>query len=246
MIVKLIILINYIIKLMQKYTDKVNSIFKGGSGNNYNGGRKKLTHFLNFPINDKKFIETFYAFTDEVKKINYWIDNSFHIAEILQFSTNLHFTLCVMNLQSNDDITKLNDIILKLQPKIKEILENKTLVLTPDKFDNFGNQNNAKVIFLKMKEDESYKKLIKIIEDTMAELLKEKLLDPADSKINLHMTIFNTTFMNSKKGFAAKDIYETINKFVFPPFEVNELRLSKMGLNKKTELYDTIYSYSLL
>ena len=110
--------------------------------------RKKLTHFLNFPILDKTFIDSFYKFIEEVKAINYWVDDSYHISEILQFSTNLHFTLCVLNLESQDQINMIDKLLYKLQPKITELIQNKNLILSPDKFDNFGSANKAKVIFL--------------------------------------------------------------------------------------------------
>ena len=42
----------------------------------------------------------------------------------------------------------IDKLLYKLQPKITELIQNKNLILSPDKFDNFGSANKAKVIFL--------------------------------------------------------------------------------------------------
>ena len=191
-------------------------------------------------------IKDYKSFQKKVSDLNYVVNNSYYLSEILQFSTNLHFTLCVLNLSDEENLLKVDVVMSKLIPKVKEILGNKTLYLTPEKFDNFGNIKNTKVIFLKMQEDENYKKLMNAIEFTMNELIKENLLESSDKEVKLHLTIFNTTFKNSPKGFNAQEIYEFIKDVKFPIFELNDLKLSKMGVNKKTWLYDTIYSYPLI
>ena len=125
---------------------------------------------------------------------------------------------------------------------------------------------SARVVYGKMKEDESYYKLTKVIHLIIKTLVdagfidKDKLADNHIEFINgqysitLHLTLLNVTFWNKilkkqkkkpKKNFDATEIMSTISGFQLPPCKLDKFNFCVMREDKKTEKYELVQSFEL-
>ena len=186
--------------------------------------------------------------------------------ELLQKPGKLHMTVTILSL--NMDETKVKQVALLLesiQEEIKQLSES-SINFSFEKFETMGPKNQARVVYGKMKEDESYYKLTKVIHLIIKTLVDAGLIDKdklADNhiefingqySITLHLTLLNVTFWNKilkkqkkkpKKNFDATEIMSTISGFQLPSCKLDKFNFCVMREDKKTEKYELVQSFEL-
>jgi hypothetical protein len=236
---------------------------RGGYGNTRGGHNKwanNKSHFINIPIEDSGFIESYSKLCSEIKEAGL---NNFY-PELLQKPGKIHMTLCVLDLGEDEEkIKRVHNALENITPKIKEIANQKVL-FNFDKFESMGAQESSRVIYAKMAEDENFAKLEEIIHIIIDALVKEKILmkhklgdshvniENGKYKIKLHMTLFNVLFLNKVlkkrgekevKSIDAKDILTYLADKPLPASSIEQINFSKMRENPETQQYELLYSY---
>lgn len=222
----------------------------------------QVNHFLMIPFEASDFVTEYTKFCDElIAKDPDGFDK-----ELLQKPGKLHMTVTILSL--NMDEIKVKQIALLLesiQEEIKQLSES-SINFSFEKFETMGPKNQARVVYGKMKEDESYYKLTKVIHLIIKTLVdagfidKDKLADNHIEFINgqysitLHLTLLNVTFWNKilkkqkkkpKKNFDATEIMSTISGFQLPPCKLDKFNFCVMREDKKTEKYELVQSFEL-
>ena len=222
----------------------------------------QVNHFLMIPFEASDFVTEYTKFCDElIAKDPDGFDK-----ELLQKPGKLHMTVTILSL--NMDETKVKQVALLLesiQEEIKQLSES-SINFSFEKFETMGPKNQARVVYGKMKEDESYYKLTKVIHLIIKTLVdagfidKDKLADNHIEFINgqysitLHLTLLNVTFWNKilkkqkkkpKKNFDATEIMSTISGFQLPPCKLDKFNFCVMREDKKTEKYELVQSFEL-
>ena len=222
----------------------------------------QVNHFLMIPFEASDFVTEYTKLCDElIAKDPDGFDK-----ELLQKPGKLHMTVTILSL--NMDETKVKQVSLLLesiQEEIKQLSES-SINFSFEKFETMGPKNQARVVYGKMKEDESYYKLTKVIHLIIKTLVDAGLIDKdklADNhiefingqySITLHLTLLNVTFWNKilkkqkkkpKKNFDATEIMSTISGFQLPPCKLDKFNFCVMREDKKTEKYELVQSFEL-
>lgn len=222
----------------------------------------QVNHFLMIPFEASDFVTEYTKFCDElIAKDPDGFDK-----ELLQKPGKLHMTVTILSL--NMDETKVKQVALLLesiQEEIKQLSES-SINFSFEKFETMGPKNQARVVYGKMKEDESYYKLTKVIHLIIKTLVDAGLIDKdklADNhiefingqySITLHLTLLNVTFWNKilkkqkkkpKKNFDATEIMSTISGFQLPSCKLDKFNFCVMREDKKTEKYELVQSFEL-
>ena len=222
----------------------------------------QVNHFLMIPFEASDFVTEYTKLCDElIAKDPDGFDK-----ELLQKPGKLHMTVTILSL--NMDETKVKQVSLLLesiQEEIKQLSES-SINFSFEKFETMGPKNQARVVYGKMKEDESYYKLTKVIHLILKTLVDAGLIDKdklADNhiefingqySITLHLTLLNVTFWNKilkkqkkkpKKNFDATEIMSTISGFQLPSCKLDKFNFCVMREDKKTEKYELVQSFEL-
>ena len=222
----------------------------------------QVNHFLMIPFEASDFVTEYTKFCDElIAKDPDGFDK-----ELLQKPGKLHMTITILSLNMDEIKVKQVALLLEsIQEEIKQLSES-SINFSFEKFETMGPKNQARVVYGKMKEDESYYKLTKVIHLIIKTLVdagfidKDKLADNHIEFINgqysitLHLTLLNVTFWNKilkkqkkkpKKNFAAPEIMSTISGFQLPPCKLDKFNFCVMREDKKTEKYELVQSFEL-
>lgn len=222
----------------------------------------QVNHFLMIPFEASDFVTEYTKFCDElIAKDPDGFDK-----ELLQKPGKLHMTVTILSLNMDEIKVKQVALLLEsIQEEIKQLSES-SINFSFEKFETMGPKNQARVVYGKMKEDESYYKLTKVIHLIIKTLVdagfidKDKLADNHIEFINgqysitLHLTLLNVTFWNKilkkqkkkpKKNFDATEIMSTISGFQLPPCKLDKFNFCVMREDKKTEKYELVQSFEL-
>ena len=222
----------------------------------------QVNHFLMIPFEASDFVTEYTKFCDElIAKDPDGFDK-----ELLQKPGKLHMTVTILSLNMDEIKVKQVALLLEsIQEEIKQLSES-SINFSFEKFETMGPKNQARVVYGKMKEDESYYKLTKVIHLIIKTLVdagfidKDKLADDHIEFINgqysitLHLTLLNVTFWNKilkkqkkkpKKNFDATEIMSTISGFQLPPCKLDKFNFCVMREDKKTEKYELVQSFEL-
>ena len=222
----------------------------------------QVNHFLMIPFEASDFVTEYTKFCDElIAKDPDGFDK-----ELLQKPGKLHMTVTILSLNMDEIKVKQVALLLEsIQEEIKQLSES-SINFSFEKFETMGPKNQARVVYGKMKEDESYYKLTKVIHLIIKTLVdagfidKDKLADNHIEFINgqysitLHLTLLNVTLWNKilkkqkkkpKKNFDATEIMSTISGFQLPPCKLDKFNFCVMREDKKTEKYELVQSFEL-
>ena len=158
------------------------------------------------------------------------------------------------------DYKELCDLLEKEKPKGYDF----ELLQKPG--DVFDSKERTRVVFAKMKEDESYRKIELIIDLIIKTLIKENVISKNDIesyhisfeqnlyKIVLHLTLLNTMFLNKIlkkknkkpiKSFNSQDILAVMYKKNLTSCPLNKINFCVMREDKSIGKYELVKSYDL-
>ena len=125
-------------------------------------GKKQFSvrHFIMIPFEVPKFIESYKNFTDTLQSYN----PKHFDADLLQKPSKLHISVLIFDLHENQEkISKVLNIMKEIQTEIKNLSKGEITY----KFGGYGafdSFKNARVVYGKMVENDSYSKLEQIID----------------------------------------------------------------------------------
>ena len=230
---------------------------KGKKQNTY-----QVNHFLMIPFEDETFVQEYIKMQNKLITEN---PDGFD-KELLQKPGKLHMTITILSLDMDETKVKQVETLLNgIQEEIKKLSES-SINFSFEKFDTMGPKDQARVVYGKMVEDESFYKLSQVIDLIIKTLVdagfidKNKLAENHIEYINgkysitLHLTLVNVTFWNKilkkqkkkpKKNFDANAIMNSISGVQLPPCKLNKFNFCVMREDKKTEKYELVKSYEL-
>lgn len=226
-----------------------------------------LRHFLMIPFEDPTFINEYEGFCNKLG--SEMPDN--YDKDLLQKPSKLHISALIFDLKGdNKKISIICDLMKDLQKEFKSITNGK-LEYNFGGYDAFDSFKKARVIFSKMKEDENFEKLNLIIDLIVKRLLKESIIKESELsevhvtnersnsdpfyKIQLHLTLLNTTFLNKVlkkckkkpiKNFDGSKIKDCIQGVNLPVCPLNKINFCELRENKNTGKYELIQSFDLI
>lgn len=176
-----------------------------------NRDNDKPTHFINLPILETQFIDKYSIFKKDV--VSNYYENDEYYAQLPQKEGKLHFTVCVLTLESDEEVERTEATLVKLfkDDTFKSQLKDLSLILNPSTFKSMQNKlDRCRVIYLDVVEDEGKRSIQKIIHriiDSLvqAQILYDEALEKSHITFNkskgiyesvLHLTLFNVLFMN--------------------------------------------------
>ena len=226
-----------------------------------------VRHFIMIPFEDTNFIEEYNNLCSKLKSES---PNNFD-AELLQKPSKLHISALIFDLKEDQNkINKVCTILKEIQEEIKNISQGEIKY----KFGGYGafdSFQNARVIYTKMEEDDSYNKLEQIIDLVIKKLLKEGIIKESELKdlhvkqegtgsnpfykIEMHLTILNATFLNkvSKKQkkppiktLDATKIYDCMQGVKLPSCSLKKIGFCVLREDRKTGKYEVVQSFDLV
>jgi hypothetical protein len=224
-------------------------------------------HFIMIPFEDENFITSYEDLCSKLKS-----ENPEHFdPELLQKPSKLHISALIFDLKEDPvKVNKVCDIMKELQDDIKNIAEGEVTY----KFGGYGvfdSYQKCRVIYSKMEEDTSYTKMEKIIDLIIKKLLKEGIIlesqlnelhvvktgsnvDPF-YKIEMHLTLMNTTFLNKVlkkqkkkpiKNFDARKIDDCIKNEKLADCPLKKIDFCVLREDKSTGKYEVVQSFDLV
>ena len=232
-----------------------------------NKGGFSVRHFIMIPFEDPKFLEEYNNLCGTLKSYS---PKNFD-EELLQKPSKLHISVLIFDLHGDQQkITKVCTILKGIQEEIKNLSEGNITY----KFGGYGafdSFKQARVIFSKMEEDNSYIKLEKIIDLVIKRLLKENIIyenelkelhvtkEGNDSnpfyKIEMHLTLLNTTFLNKVlkrknkkpvKNFDGTEIFDCMQSIKLPECPLKKIDFCVLREDKSIGKYELIQSFDLV
>ena len=165
-------------------------------------------HFIMIPFEDENFIASYEELCAKLKSEN---PENFD-PELLQKPSKLHISALIFDLKEDPvKVNKVCQIMKDLQDEIK-ILAEGNITYKFGGYGTFDSFKSARVIYGKMLEDGDFIKMEKIIDLIIKSLISEGILyeselkdlhvtkagsnDNPFYKIQMHLTLLNTTFLN--------------------------------------------------
>ena len=219
-------------------------------------------HFIMIPFEDENFIKDYKNLCDllEVEKPK---EYDF---ELLQKPGKLHTSVIVLDLKDDpNEVSKIENILDKIHPQMKKFAEG-GITFNFDTYDVFDSMDKTRVVFAKMKEDESYRKIELIVDLIIKTLIKEGVISRNDIdsyhisfennlyKIVLHLTLLNTMFLNKIlkkkkkkpiKSFDSHDILGVMYEKQLTSCPLNKINFCVMREDKSIGKYELVKSYDL-
>ena len=224
-------------------------------------------HFIMIPFQDENFIASYENLCEKLKSEH---PENFD-PELLQKPSKLHISALIFDLKEDPvKINKVCEIMKELQDEIKNLSEGDITY----KFGGYGvfdSYQKARVIYSKMEEDQSYFKMEKIIDLIIKKLLKEGIIydselknlhvnktgssDNPFYKIEMHLTLMNTTFLNKVlkkqkkkpiKNFDATKINEYISGEKLADCPLKKIDFCVLREDKSTGKYEVVESFDLV
>lgn len=213
-----------------------------------------MSHFINCPITDENFIKEFNSICNDLIKAN---PKGFD-PSLLQNANKLHFTLCVLSLDDNQE-KQLIEVLSQLNLKS---VKKKSLYYTFDGFESFQeNVTKSRVVYIKPKQDDYFLLLKDLFNLIIKSLLENSLLSDADYKrshitidsngnyySNPHITFMNQSFIKSHKNkysFDGRETLEILKAKILPSPRIDKLDLSLMRTDPITKKYIVVKSFNL-
>ena len=245
------------------------------SNNNYynsNYENSSPTHFINFPINDNKFIESYNRMIELIKNENQTEGSLFPKINpyILQKEGKLHFTICVLTLNSEEDVLFVKETLSNLfkTPTFDDLLKFKF-----ESFQPMSNHKKNRVIYGDIGNDGDVVRLKELISFIISTLVDNEIMDQNslsrshftynknkklyESKI--HCTIMNTLFLNKweKKNKIEltnsipynNEVLDYLNKTyldILSEIKIDSMNFSEMREDHKTNKYIVVKEYKLV
>ena len=219
-------------------------------------------HFIMIPFEDENFIKDYKELCDLLEKEK----PKEYDFELLQKPGKLHTSVIVLDLKDDpNEVSKIENILDKIHPKMKELADG-GITFNFDDYDVFDSKERTRVVFAKMKEDESYRKIELIIDLIIKTLIKENVISRNDIesyhisfeqnlyKIVLHLTLLNTMFLNKIlkkknkkpiKSFNSQDILAVMHKKNLTSCPLNKINFCVMREDKSIGKYELVKSYDL-
>lgn len=219
-------------------------------------------HFIMIPFEDENFIKDYKELCDLLEKEK----PKEYDFELLQKPGKLHTSVIVLDLKNApNEVSKIENILDKIHPKMKELADG-GITFNFDDYDVFDSKERTRVVFAKMKEDESYRKIELIIDLIIKTLIKENVISRNDIesyhisfeqnlyKIVLHLTLLNTMFLNKIlkkknkkpiKSFNSQDILAVMYKKNLTSCPLNKINFCVMREDKSIGKYELVKSYDL-
>ena len=219
-------------------------------------------HFIMIPFEDENFIKDYKELCDLLEKEK----PKGYDFELLQKPGKLHTSVIVLDLKDDpNEVSKIENILDKIHPKMKELADG-GITFNFDDYDVFDSTERTRVVFAKMKEDESYRKIELIIDLIIKTLIKENVISRNDIesyhisfeqnlyKIVLHLTLLNTMFLNKIlkkknkkpiKSFNSQDILAVMYKKNLTSCPLNKINFCVMREDKSIGKYELVKSYDL-
>jgi len=214
----------------------------------------QYTHFIGIPLNTKNFIEKFEFFKNTI------LEEEFKdISEnLFQNENRLHFTICLLNLNSDKEIKEVKNSLLESQKEFDKILQGEDLFVDFDKFEIFGSESKSRVLYTKPSTTgSSTEKLKDIIDSIIAILLEKKIvtkefLEKSNIDYNqemdryelkhLHVSLINysmntTKDVNVKTYFNGQRVIKHMKNFSFGTQKLDEVALFEMKINQNNHKY---------
>ena len=232
-------------------------------------GKKQFSvrHFIMIPFEDPKFIESYKNFTDTLQSYN----PKHFDADLLQKPSKLHISVLIFDLHENQEkISKVLNIMKEIQTEIKNLSKGEITY----KFGGYGafdSFKNARVVYGKMVENDSYSKLEQIIDLVIKKLLDGGIIykneleglhvkkEGSDSnpfyKIEMHLTLLNATFLNKVlkkknkktiKNFDATYINDCIQSLQLADCPLKKIDFCVLREDKSIGKYELIQSFDLV
>lgn len=225
-----------------------------------------LRHFIMIPFEDPKFLEGYNELCNTLKSYS---PKNFD-ENLLQKPSKLHISVLIFDLKNDQNkINKVCTIMKELQEEIKNISAGDITY----KFKGYGafdSFNQARVVYGKMEEDNSYSKLEQIIDLIIKRLLKDGIIYENELKdlhvtkegsssnpfykIEMHLTLLNATFLNKVlkkknkktiKNFDATQINDCIQSIKLPDCPLKKIDFCVLREDKSTGKYELIQSFEL-
>ena len=219
-------------------------------------------HFIMIPFEDENFIKDYKELCDLLEKEK----PKEYDFELLQKPGKLHTSVIVLDLKNDpNEVSKIENILDKIHPKMKELADG-GITFNFDDYDVFDSKERTRVVFAKMKEDESHRKIELIIDLIIKTLIKENVISRNDIesyhisfeqnlyKIVLHLTLLNTMFLNKIlkkknkkpiKSFNSQDILAVMYKKNLTSCPLNKINFCVMREDKSIGKYELVKSYDL-
>ena len=219
-------------------------------------------HFIMIPFEDENFIKDYKELCDLLEKEK----PKGYDFELLQKPGKLHTSVIVLDLKDDpNEVSKIENILDKIHPKMKELADG-GITFNFDDYDVFDSKERTRVVFAKMKEDESYRKIELIIDLIIKTLIKENVISKNDIesyhisfeqnlyKIVLHLTLLNTMFLNKIlkkknkkpiKSFNSQDILAVMHEKNLTSCPLNKINFCVMREDKSIGKYELVKSYDL-
>jgi len=224
-------------------------------------------HFIMIPFEDENFLT---SYEDLCSKLKSESPENFD-PELLQKPSKLHISALIFDL--NEDPQKINqvcEIMKELQEEIKNLGEGNITY----KFGGYGvfdSYQKARVIYAKMEENADYTKMEKIIDLIIKKLLSEGVIYENQLKdlhvtktgsnsnpfykIEMHLTLMNTTFLNKVlkkqkkkpiKNFDATKIDQCIQGEKLGDCPLKKIDFCVLREDKSTGKYEVVQSFDLV
>ena len=219
-------------------------------------------HFIMIPFEDENFIKDYKELCDLLEKEK----PKGYDFELLQKPGKLHTSVIVLDLKDDpNEVSKIENILDKIHPKMKELADG-GITFNFDDYDVFDSKERTRVVFAKMKEDESYRKIELIVDLIIKTLIKENVISKNDIesyhisfeqnlyKIVLHLTLLNTMFLNKIlkkknkkpiKSFNSQDILAVMHEKNLTSCPLNKINFCVMREDKSIGKYELVKSYDL-
>ena len=226
-----------------------------------------LRHFIMIPFEDPNFLEGYDNLCGTLKSYG---PKNFD-ENLLQKRSKLHISVLIFDLKNNQNkINKVCTILKELQEEIKNISAGDITY----KFNGYGafdSFKEARVVYGKMEEDNSYSKLEQIIDLIIKRLLKDGIINESELKelhvrkegsgsnpfykIEMHLTLLNATFLNKVlkkknkktiKNYDATQINDCIQSVKLPDCPLKKIDFCVLREDKTTGKYELIQSFDLV
>ena len=226
-----------------------------------------VRHFLMIPFEYENFIQSYEDLCSKLKSEN---PENFDV-ELLQKPAKLHISALIIDLKEDPQkISKVREIMKGIQEEIKNISEG-SITYKFGGYGYFDSCQKARVIFVKMLEDDDFIKMEKIIVLIIRNLIAEGLLSESELndlhvttagskdnpfyKIQMHLTLLNTTFLNKVlkkqkkkpiKTFDATKIDECIRDEKLADCPLKRIDFCVLREDKDTGKYEVVESFDIV
>ena len=226
-----------------------------------------VRHFIMIPFEDPQFIEDYNNFCNTLKSYG---PNNFD-EDLLQKPSKLHISVLIFDLHGDQNkISKVCTILKDVQDEIKKISAGDITY----KFAGYGafdSFKQARVVYSKMLEDNSFSKLEQIIDLIIKRLLKDGIISESELdslhvtkdggssnpfyKIEMHLTLLNATFLNKVlkkknkktiKNFDATHIYDCIQGVKLSDCPLKKIDFCVLREDKKIGKYEVVQSFDIV